>query len=588
MKGAKWLWVVLALACGRIVADDLAYKERLLGALVQSTPRILARFDSETGRFGTGIWICRDQHPMYPLAVVYATAAEGNRYYRDPQLLEVIVKAGDPLLANMDAEGRWEFVKKDGSTWGRIWMPWTYSRWIRTFALVRHAMPAEARRRWSEALRRGYGAISRTQLGGVHNISAHHAMGLYIAGQVFGRDEWCRQAAEFLLRVANAQREGGYWSEGVGPVVLYNFVYIDALGTYYAVSGDRRVLPALERSARFHRHFTYPGGQNVETIDGRNPYDGTIAEGNVGFTFSPEGRAYLFRQWSRLGWEGLDADLIASLTLYGQEGPMAAGGADEDGVFVLREGGEARAATIRRRPWFICLSAYTAPISTSRWIQDRQNLVSIYHDKVGLIVGGGNTKCQPLWSNFTVGDPSLLSHAPGDTSPDFRPRGELYHVPRQATLVLDPEPGLDLVYGEQACQIRLRVVDERKLEYTLRASVGASLPVAAHLTLIPRMNQPLETAAGRSVLIRGEPVVLPADQLGPWIAHGGFRLHLPATFVQTGYRLDLPPGAALRWPVLPHNPYRKDGRAEPAEGRIALRLPFDADHDQSRVVIEVP
>ena len=80
-------------------------------------------------------------------------------------------------------------------------------------------------------------------------------MGLYVAGKVLDRPEWCQQAPDFMMKVVDKQAEGGYWSEHIGPVVSYNFVYIDALGTYYALSKDQRVLPALEKSSRFHRYF---------------------------------------------------------------------------------------------------------------------------------------------------------------------------------------------------------------------------------------------------------------------------------------------------------------------------------------------
>jgi hypothetical protein len=79
-------------------ADELRYKDRLLGDLVKKVPEILRSFDSKTGAFGSGIWICRDQHPMYPLAVAYATQGDGNRYYKDPELLKVIINAADPLI----------------------------------------------------------------------------------------------------------------------------------------------------------------------------------------------------------------------------------------------------------------------------------------------------------------------------------------------------------------------------------------------------------------------------------------------------------------------------------------------------------
>lgn len=572
---------VVAVAVATIIVasahgDDLVYKAHLLGELVEQVPGILGSFDPETGKFGSGIWICRDQHPMYPLAVAYATPGEGNPYHKDAELLKVIVKSGDPLIENMDAQGRWIFEKKDGSTWGMIFMPWTYSRWIRTFGLVRDDMPKEARNAWTKALTLGYTGISKTCLGHVHNIPTHHAMGLYAAGKVLDRPEWCRQAAEFMTKVVAAQSEAGYWSEGGGPVVAYDFVYVDALGTYYAASGDQAVLPALEKASVFHRHFTYPGGQNVETIDQRNPFHDNVAAGNVGFTFSPAGRAYLKNQWSRLGIENLGADLIASLLLYGEEGPIEEtppGQARQ--VFVLTEGGTDRAATVRRGPWFVCFSAYTTPIVNSRWIQDRQNFVSIYHDKVGLILGGGNTKLQPAWSSFTVGDVTLLAHTPGDTSPDFSPKGELYHVPSAAKLVREPVPGLDLTYGPETCRVRVAVKDDRTLEYQIETTTAGELPVAAHLTLIPHMDRPLETGGGETLTLGDEPVSLSPEQVGGQVNHAG-------------YRLQLPPTASLHWPALPHNPYRKDGHATAGEGRIEIRIPLGSKRREARIVLEVP
>ena len=83
-------------------AGDLKYKDRILGQLVEQVPDILKTYDPETGRFGEGIWICRDQNQMYPLAVAYATPGAGNPYHKDPKLLEVIMKAGDALAQDAD------------------------------------------------------------------------------------------------------------------------------------------------------------------------------------------------------------------------------------------------------------------------------------------------------------------------------------------------------------------------------------------------------------------------------------------------------------------------------------------------------
>ncbi len=570
------LVLILMLSMGTAAAGaELEYKDRLLLTLVDKVPEMLNAFDPQTGRFGSGVWICGDQHPMYPLAVAYTLASEKNPYYQDPKLLEVIVKAGEPLLANMDERGQWMFTKKDGSTWGRIWMPWTYSRWIRTFTMVRDRMPAGARQAWSDALALGYTGISKSGLGSVHNIPTHHAMGLYLAGKALDRPEWCKQAAEFMMKVIASQSQGGYWSEGGGPVVLYDFVYVDALGTYFAASGDERVLPSLEKAAAFHQYFTYPGGQSVETIDQRNPYHEAIEAGNVGFTFSPVGRAYLKNQWAQLGLERLDADLIASLLLYGQEGLASEISTGKDSApFVLTEGGVDLAATQRKGPWMVCLSAYVTPVSTSRWIQDRQNFVSIYHQQLGLILGGGNTKLQPGWSNFTVGDTGLLAHKPGDENPDFLPKGELYHVPATAVLKTEPQLGLDLTYGPETCRARVELQDDRHLVYRIETTSQSQLPVVAHLTLLPREGKALVTGSGKQVVLGDEPIALPAADV-----HG--------QLIYAGCRFKLPEVASVRWPSLPHNPYRKDGRAAAMEGRIEIRIPFSPENRAYEVEMEV-
>jgi hypothetical protein len=182
----------------------------------------------------------------------------------------------------------WEFRKKDGSAWGPIRMPWAYSRWVRTYKHVRHALSAHVKQAWENGLRLGYEGIAGHELNRIHNIPAHHAMGLYCAGEVFERPDWQQQAAQFLHRVADAQSAHGWWAEHDGPVVAYNFVYAEALGVYLSLSGDQAVLPTLERAARYHAEFTYPDGSAVETVDGRNPYHEGVRLGTAGSPTHPQ------------------------------------------------------------------------------------------------------------------------------------------------------------------------------------------------------------------------------------------------------------------------------------------------------------
>src|SRR5262245_21070548 len=108
-------------------AEDWHFKQQLLPILAEKIPAILKSQDPKTGRFGTGIFICRDQEMIYPLGCAWATKGEGNPYYHSDELLSAIMAGGDALIADQKPNGMWVFRKKDGSEWGDIYMPWTYS-----------------------------------------------------------------------------------------------------------------------------------------------------------------------------------------------------------------------------------------------------------------------------------------------------------------------------------------------------------------------------------------------------------------------------------------------------------------------------
>ncbi len=555
---------------------QLEYKEEFAKLLPQKVPAILRTQDPKTGRFGTGIWIVNDQNVMFPLAVAWALESKDNKYYHDPELLEAIMKAGDALMEDAGEAGQWVFRKKDGSTWGNTYMCWTYSRWLRAYGLIRDAMPPDRRKRWEDALILGYTEIQKKEMSRLVNIPTHHAMGLYIAGQLFEKPEWCENAKAFIAKMVDAQDPEGFWTENYGPVVNYNFVYTDALGVYYAVSKDETVLPALQRAARFHSAFTYPDGSSVETVDERNPYHPGRSMGNVGFTFTPEGRGRLIWEMRlhRAVSSTFDADMMAHFLMYGEEGPAVPIQANQKDITWMSDNGK---ALIRREgKWFTCFSAYRCPVKESRWIQDRQNLVSIFHDDVGLILGGGNTKLQPLWSNFTVGDVSLLRHTPGDIAPKFTPPDSLFHIPSGAAISKADPPSLLLSYGAEKCRITVDPVDDSTLKLRVSATAESGAPVAAHLTLLPHVGEVIRTEGGFHAELDKDELALSGSQLGGWIEHHGWRLTVPE-------------GAAVSWPVLPHNPYVKDGAAKSVhEGRIVVTLPFSEDRPEYELTLTVP
>ncbi len=578
-------------------AEELTFKDRLLRELVQRVPEVLESYQPETGRFVTGrAWDQRSNQRMFPLAVVYTTKADFNSRYHDAALLDIIIKSGHALIDAQDNRGRWLYTKSNGSTWGWRWQEWTYSRWVDTFEIIRDDMPEADRNRWQQGLELAFThmdryLVERNQSECVDNHRAEMAAAIFAAGQVLNRPDWREHAAAYMKIIVEQQSPNGYWSEGGGPVILYNFEYIGSLGRYYARSHDEVVLSALERAVQYHYRFTYPDGSAVETIDQRNPFTGPVNEAWEAFSLMPVGRAYLKRQWTRL-----DPEQTARMIVMGEEGtiePLET--LESEHEYIMRIDGVPRAAIIRQRPWYICLSAIVTPQSETRWYCDRQNFVSIYHDRVGLILGGGNTKMQPAWSNFTVGDTSKLRHTPGDDNPVFTPQGLLYHIPYVAEYVRRPQPGLSLGYGPEYCHIQVELVDDHTLDYVVGTTREGRLPVAAHLTLMPQPRREqsgdakgppipdpgeevgkaiLQTAAGYSQPLGKEPFDLAPERIGDWIQYSGYRLHVPAV-------------AGLHWPALPHNPYRKGGEARIHEGRIEVRIPFDEKHSEYRLRLEV-
>lgn len=550
------------------------FKPEFLPLLMSSVPKILKSQDPVSGRFGSGIWIAGDQQVIYPLAAAWALNDSSNVWFHDPKLLAAIMRGGDALAEAQDKQGQWVFRKKDNSTWGSHFNPWVYSRWVRAYNLIGSAMPPERRTVWQQGLELGYAGIAKHELSRVHNIPAHQAMGLYIAGKALNHPEWCAQASAFLVRVAEEQDENGFWSEHLGPVVQYNAVYVDALGTYYALSHDERVLKALERAVRFHANFTYPDGSQIETIDERTPYSRTCYFPGIGFLFNPEGRGYLRQQWHRLQERQVvePVDTLASLLLYGEAGPVGDPlDLSRGHRFVTADG---KAAVLRQGAWCASLSAYVCPVHSSRWIQDRQNLVSVFHEQTGLILGGGNTKLQPLWSTFTVGDTSRLTHRAGDEKPDFSEPAGLVHVPSKATLANNGQ-GLALEYGEVTSGVTLELSGQDQVRLTYAAKPAAkATSVEAHVTLLPAIGKSWRTATGKSGQLSATAFKLTAVQAGAWFEHNGWRVTLPK-------------GSSLTWPVLPHNPYRKDGHAAPAEGRIVLTLPFSKNVTTQDIVVSL-
>src|SRR5207249_4628110 len=174
-------------------------------------------------------------------------------------------------------------------------------------------------------------------------------------------------------------------------------------------SQDKVALEALRRATTFHTNFTWRDGTPVETINGRNRHWDVSAWGHFGFSHWPDGRRYaeflagFFPVGARSGGRAPTSlgsktiGRIAQSALYFQEGPT-----EKIPQELPRFAHQMKVpAGIRKTgPWTVCLSGLIDTPIDSQFTLDRQGHLSVYHEKLGLIVTGANSKRQPELATF--------------------------------------------------------------------------------------------------------------------------------------------------------------------------------------------
>jgi len=540
-----------------VLRDEVRHD--MMAHLVGGVADARKRFDAATGRFlaQNGGWAVTQQDIIYPLALIYVTESDANPLRGDAETLELASRGGDALRDWQDEDGRVEFIKVDGSRWGKTYMPWSMYHWLEAFALLRDHLSAERRASWEKGLRLCFTGSARQHehLARTHNIPTWHAMALVRASQVFDKPHW-REVGERIIRtVVAAQHPDGYWPEGRGPTTGYNRVYVHAIGLYHHFTHDESVVPCLERALGFHLHFTYPDGTAVETVDGRTRGRPSVHPSALpGFSIFPAGRRFVRFLVQKMRQARPEGELIPHLASGlehlpdGPEEPIP----QEEPAYAAIHGGH---ALVRRAgPWFYCMSGYTTPTEAlpenwaARWRLDRQNYLSVWHDDAGLIVHGGNSKNQPEFSTFYVID--------GRTR---------WLQADEAQLIRDDANGdvLRLKYGDVQCELRVHVTAENRIDLIFRSSSGsAAARVTAGLSVKVKAGSRLSASTG--------PEVFEADPQRTWGAGWDAEDASSERWVRgDGWRLDAPPGSKFTWPVYPFNPYAVNN-ASPPEAAVAV------------------
>jgi len=486
-------------------------------------------------------------------AVLYAKQHPANPGYGDAKYLDIALKLGDAAAEQSerdDAENRQDYE-------------WEIHLWLDSYRLLEGKLSDERRARWRKQLERNVRWFAgqtearidfpRYQSPFLRTSPNHYALfasTTYLAGRVLKEKNWEELGRRAMHRFATEeQAPGGYWGEFTdnGQATGYDYITMNCVALYYEHSLDTGALEALRRSTDFHKYFTWPNGEPVETINGRNRYWSVSPWGTFAFSHWPDGRRYaefLAKFFTAGKVSGRDLGRLSQNALYYHEGPTAP---------IPQELSRAAhqmpvPAGIRRtEPWTVALSGLFDPPTTSQFTLDRQGNLSIYHDRLKMIITGAGSKYQPELA-------TIMEKADGVTTT----------VPQSSRLRMSDElDRLGMAYLRFFVDLQVPRPEPERLAFRFKVTeVGPKRmgDASLNLQLVLRVGEVLETARTKVTLDKS-PVDLGPEQIGGWIRHGGWTLKVPPT-------------AHLTWPVLPFNPYRnaRETDLRYAVGRLQVPL----------------
>jgi len=593
-------WIVPRLFCGLLVLwatclpiaafstakrgdsiDNVSPKEFYLDQLIRGVAPAMKSFLEDTGRFVQGGWCVDNQEVIYPLAYLFTLQDGRNPYAGDKKLLNAALKGGDAICEAQYEDGTVEFLKNDGSNWGRIYLHQTLNAWLEAYVLLQEQIDQGRKSRWERGIHKMVEGVYQQILGNrnqrlysgifhdedvtwgwgnfeVNHLSTWDGLNVYRAGQIFQHNEWQQTGQRMVHSALESLDPLGYWPEFGGPSTTYNLDYLQAVGLYYEHSGDLAAIPYLERALDFQIKTVYPEGCLIETFDGRSRYTpGILTAAHFTFSQLPEGRRFVKFLVSQMNNKGialpLSSDLLRNL-LYYHEGvdekiPL------EKSSYVYSLGN--KMLVRRKAPWFYCLSGFTAAPTKNRWGLDRQNFVSVWNDQVGLIVSGGNSKAQPEWSNFV-----------------FPASGRPTYIPSNGTVrEKNPRDAVILTYEDKRASIEVSPKSKKELQLKAHLeNLGSS--ATGQLVLYLRAGSTFKTATGEVFSLSDKPVEVSAENSGGWIEYDGWRITLPHR-------------SRVSFPSYPFAPQNRQAKAALSEARGLLFYPLDSTTPSATFTITV-
>src|SRR5438552_14499372 len=371
-------------------------------------------------------------------AVLYSKRHTTNPRYHDPKMLDLTLRIGD-ILASESEKGRYE---------PRLDSDWDTYMWLEAYRLLGPELGEDRKARWKREIekiviplvpdtseRLDFPWYNSPYIGTSPNHYAQWASLLLLSGRVFGNKDWENLGAQILHRFAAVeQTPDGYWGEHsrAGPTTGYDHITMTQVALYYEYSKDPAALEALRRSTDFHKNFTYLDGTPVEVINDRNRYWDVDSWGQFGFSNFPDGRRYAEFLTSFFHGDNLHMDWLGRLSqdaLYYHEGPAQPIPQDQPSYSYQMS---VPAGIRKTGPWQVCLSGIidTQAVNNQYYL-DRQSSLSVFHQKLGLIITGANSKHQPELATFSE-----------------KLQGQVYYLPLSSRLQMgDERDRLSLAYN---------------------------------------------------------------------------------------------------------------------------------------------
>ncbi len=503
------------------------------------------------------------QYPFYTMAFALKKLP-GSLWHDSEKLHVALIRTLEHYYNLLDNDGETEFYGHAGLKWGKILAgDWPVFCWQETLQMLESDLPPDMFSRHREKICKII-AIHFDQTNAamaaspdpfktdVHNLFVWRALMLYRAGVLWKNEAWESLGTGILRKAIHAQNPEGWWSEG-GPTVGYNLVTATAISLYYEWSGDQDALNAMEKAARFHDTFAYPDGTKIETVDGRMRYDPHVMM-YIPPTFSrfPEGRAYLERNLRALSKEQAFAvSDIQGFSFLGFIYEHLTDTPQPDTIenTTTRLMPTLHSAVMRQDDWCCSLCGYENSTHMGGFRLERQNLLSVWHAKTGLILGGGHANYQPEFSNFNVTD-----------------RKGILHYLHTAPQIKSQDNGIELTmtYGGLPVTLSMQIVDKHRIRvrYSIldfTADVSSRFMVRANLIVVGKPDASIQHGTQRENLDQ-QNVLWTEEDFEDGIDHNGWKLRIPKRNES----------AMVKWPVYPYNSYRKDRKSELEKAAIIV------------------